>query len=377
MFGVQKFGACPGEEARADCQSATQQAASLRYGETARDSVVGAAKLKSCSRGESFAECNSATRQIKNLRYGGAERASVLVIVLLIAFGLVSIAIYFANSMTMELRASDNRVSGMAADQTIEGAARYISSVLGSYATNGATPQPGEFNVEAVPVGQSSVPQENARFWIIGRDTNMVANSLGTTRAPFFGLVDESSKLDLNAKWLTVDVLQTNFPNMTADFAEAIMDWRDTNGNASLNYSQAGYTAKHAPFETVGELRMVYGATKDLLVGEDINRNGVLDGNEEDLNGNNQADGGVLEYFTVYSRASECSQRRNANDQRKYASRYRGFAGRSSGFVARPSDFTESDRRRWRGAGRWRHRRRDAIIKELIGFLHYEPDDGG
>ncbi len=44
--------------------------------------------------------------------------------------GLVSIALYFANSMTYELRASDNRVSGLAADQTIEGAARYVSAVL-------------------------------------------------------------------------------------------------------------------------------------------------------------------------------------------------------------------------------------------------------
>jgi hypothetical protein len=34
----------------------------------------------------------------------------VLIIVLWIAFGLVSLALYFANSMNFELRASDNRV---------------------------------------------------------------------------------------------------------------------------------------------------------------------------------------------------------------------------------------------------------------------------
>ena len=38
------------------------------------------------------------------------QRGSVLVIVLWIAFGLVSLALYFANSMNFELRASDNRV---------------------------------------------------------------------------------------------------------------------------------------------------------------------------------------------------------------------------------------------------------------------------
>jgi hypothetical protein len=38
------------------------------------------------------------------------ENASVLIIVLWVCVGLVSIALYFANSMTYELRASDNRV---------------------------------------------------------------------------------------------------------------------------------------------------------------------------------------------------------------------------------------------------------------------------
>ena len=59
------------------------------------------------------------------LRWGAQpakQRGSVLVIVLWIAFGLVSLALYFANSMNFEMRASDNRVSAMAADQAIEGA---------------------------------------------------------------------------------------------------------------------------------------------------------------------------------------------------------------------------------------------------------------
>src|SRR5271170_6705851 len=90
------------------------------------------------------------------------NRASVLIIVLWIAIGLVSIALYFANSMTFELRASDNRASGLATEQAIEGAARYISYVLANYATNGAVPSNTMFSCEAVPVG-------DAHFWIIGR----------------------------------------------------------------------------------------------------------------------------------------------------------------------------------------------------------------
>jgi len=65
---------------------------------------------------------------------------------------------------------------------------------------------------------------------------------------------------------------------------------------------QPSYQCKSDPFETVDELRMVYGANMDLLVGEDVNRNGVLDPNENDENQNNLLDPGILEYVTVYSR---------------------------------------------------------------------------
>src|SRR5271154_1039862 len=90
------------------------------------------------------------------------ERASVLIIVLWICIGLVTIALYFANSMNYELQAADNRVSGIAADQAIEGAARYVSYQLQNYTTNGMTmlPDNTQFPCENVPIG-------GAHFWII------------------------------------------------------------------------------------------------------------------------------------------------------------------------------------------------------------------
>ena len=213
----------------------------------------------------------------------------MLILVLWISIGLVSIALYFAHSMTFELRASDNRATGLAAEQAIEGAARYVGYVLSNLATNGAVPDKTQFACEAVPVGA-------ARFWLIGRDRS------GTPSAePCFGLVDEASKLNLNragtnALWY--------LPNMTLDFANAIVDWRSTNssGAYALDYAQSGYAGKNSPFETVDELRLVYGATIGLLAGKDINRNGVLDVNETDVNGNGTLDPGLFEYVTVYTR---------------------------------------------------------------------------
>ena len=221
-----------------------------------------------------------------------SERASIFIIVLWVCIGLVSIALYFANSMTYELRASDNRVSGVAADQAIEGAARYVGYVLSTYATNGAMPDPSQFSAAAVPVG-------DAKFWLIGRDPSAGATGASTPTDPYFGLVDESSKFSLNAA--NTNML-ANLPNMTEDFAQAIQDWRGTNGVVSLDYASLGYLAKNAPFETVDELRLVYGADMDLLVGDDLNRNGVLDANEKSTSGTGQMNYGLLEYTTVWTR---------------------------------------------------------------------------
>src|ERR1039457_1577853 len=216
-----------------------------------------------------------------------SQKGSVLIIVLWVAIGLVSIALYFANSMNYELRASDNRVNGLAAEQAIEGAARYVGYVLQNFATNGAMPDNTQFKCAAVEVG-------DAKFWIIGRDPNA-----DNPTEPYFGLVDEGGKLNLNN--VSTNVFQY-LPGMTMDFSDAIMDWRGTNGIVSLNYASMGYAAKNAPFETVDELRLVYGADSSLLVGEDVNRNGILDKSEKDLNGNGQLDPGLLEYTTVYTR---------------------------------------------------------------------------
>ena len=218
-----------------------------------------------------------------------AERGSVLIIVLWIVIGLVGITLYFANAMTLEYRAADNRMSGLAADQAIEGAARYVGYALVNYATNGLMPTNALFSCTAVPVGDSY-------FWIIGRDPATTAAT-----EPHFGLIDEASKLNLNRA--NTNIL-SYLPNMTEDLAGAIVDWRSTNssGTYGLNYGTLGYQDKNAPFESVEELRLVYGVTIGLLIGDDLNRNGVLDGNEKSGIGGTMQTAGLLDYTTIYTR---------------------------------------------------------------------------
>jgi len=257
------------------------------------------------------------TIRTRTIPFNHTESGSLLIIVLWIAFGLVALTLYFAHAMSLELRASDNRVAAIESGQTIDGAARYLSNVLATVAYPGVMPTPMDFYSEAVPVG-------DAKFWLIGRETNDWVTSVSR---PAFGLVDEASKLNLNAPWLTAEMIQY-LPGMTPQIAAAIMDWRDSDSTVSTDGAEdetygrltTPYKTKNAVFESVEELRLVAGMTKDILYGEDANLNGILDANENDAddsapydNRDGRLDPGLMEYFTAYSR--EPASGTNVNSQ--------------------------------------------------------------
>ncbi|HVY69807.1 MAG TPA: hypothetical protein VHH73_07745 [Verrucomicrobiae bacterium] len=235
-------------------------------------------------------------------RREAGQRASVLIVVLWVAFGLIALALYFANSMSLELKASDNGLGDLEAEKAIEGAARYVSNVLALAQMKGVLPDTNTYYYANVAVGE-------ATFWLIGRSD--ADDPVGVAH---FGLVDEGSRLDLNKAG--TNMLQY-LPNMTQELMASIIDWRDTNETVSLGGAESEtyqqrtppYRCKNANFETVDELRMVYGATPELLYGEDVNLNGILDRNENDGdttppsdNQDSKLNPGMLEFFTVYSR---------------------------------------------------------------------------
>lgn len=233
----------------------------------------------------------------------GGRLGSILIVVLWIVFGLVSITLYFAHSMTVELRASDNRLAGLEAEQAIEGARRYVTCLLSNINSPGVLPDPQAYPHEAAPVG-------NAKFWIIGRGTS----SQDTPSTAHFGLIDEASKINLNS---APSNMLANLPRMTPDLVANIIAWRSTNTSSTMGGAESDtyvgmaspYMCKNAPFETVEELRLVYGMDMTILYGEDANLNGIMDANENDGdtlppsdNQDGDLDPGLLEYVTVYSR---------------------------------------------------------------------------
>src|ERR1039458_1293365 len=143
----------------------------------------------------------------RTARNASSTNAAVLVIVLWIAFGLVSIALYFGQSMMFNLQAADNYEASVEADQAIEGAGRYISAVLSnlqqqvqSQGTNmpgvlilpgviqAYTPQSGQTPFTQTYQGQE-VPVGNAHFWLIGRDTSGSSNV--NSGVPVFGAAQQ------------------------------------------------------------------------------------------------------------------------------------------------------------------------------------------
>jgi competence ComEA-like helix-hairpin-helix protein len=131
-----------------------------------------------------------------------------------------------------------------------------------------------------------------------------------------YGVTDEESRLNVN--YATAEQF-TNLDQMTPDIASAILDWRSGGngqntvnpGGANADYYlslQPPYQPRHGPLQTVRELLLIRGITRDLLFGKDKHQNGLLpaagDGEDDSLSGDtssSDADAGWASSFTVAS----------------------------------------------------------------------------
>ena len=240
-------------------------------------------------------------RHEARLRSSHGERGFALIVTLWVIAVLTAVALGFADVVRMDRRRCANTVSGVQSEQAIAAATRYIQVLLISDDWSETLPDEDSARLEAVPVGDSL-------FWVLGRAVDDVEPD-----EPVFGLVDEASKLNLNTA--TTDML-LGLPGMTAEFAAAIVDWRDDDeepsegGAESETYLRLDrtYACKNADFESIEELRLVYGASTDILYGRDRNLNGLMDAWEDDESVDVLREGslpttpyGVLEYVTVWS----------------------------------------------------------------------------
>jgi type II secretory pathway component PulK len=154
-----------------------------------------------------------------------------------------------------------------------------------------------------------------------------------------YGVSDEAGKINLNtasrAQLISLfDNVKRDENVLSTDLADAVLQWRgdkDVNPAAEAkltefyNKQSPPYKPKQRPFETVEELLMVKGFDGQFLYGEDYNRNGYLDPNEDDGtdgafppdDGDGKLNRGLLPLVTVYSwdlnAANDNRQRVNIN----------------------------------------------------------------
>ncbi|MBT3912425.1 MAG: hypothetical protein HOF22_04405 [Verrucomicrobia bacterium] len=129
-----------------------------------------------------------------------------------------------------------------------------------------------------------------------------------------FGVVDEASKLPLNA----TNVLQLmKVPHMTLPAVEALADFVDGDSIARDNGAEQDsydllpvpYSIPNKPVSFLDELLLAQGVSAAHLYGEDANRNHKLDANENDAdalfppdNQDGTLSGGLHRFFTLHSR---------------------------------------------------------------------------
>lgn len=225
------------------------------------------------------------------------QKGTILIVTLWIILALVALVLLLANAMRVEALDSAREASALKADAIEQGAIQYVLAHVDSL--QGKAPIETDTPSEAVRLG-------NGAFWLLKPNYDDDHNWN-------FGVIDEASKANLNNAPLT---LLQMLPDMADELAASIVDWRDGDSDVTPNGAESDYyillrdpyQCKNAPFETADELFLVKGATRQVLYGEDINRNGVLDPNEDDAdasdppdNRDGQLDYGLLPFVTVYS----------------------------------------------------------------------------
>ena len=238
-----------------------------------------------------------------------AQRGAAYVVALLVTTVLAGFVLVFAREMRVSTDQSANQVSQIQAQWIAQGALEAVRGDLASVIALGQAPRLDQVDAQAQQLG-------DGLFWLIRPDHTDDSEIA-------FGIQGEGGKINLGALITPVgnggalpdfDLLE--LPGMDENLAAAIIDWQDPDENVSPGGAEAAYylsretpyEIKNGGLETVGEMRYIRDVTQALLYGEDANRNGKLDPNEDDGSANTpddnadgQLDRGFIDHFTIYS----------------------------------------------------------------------------
>ena len=280
---------------------------------------------------------NSSLRNFRRRRPKTRSRHGLVLIIVLVTVVILSLSAYtFTALMQTEEQAArliTRRVqSKYLVDSGVDYARQFLARDEASIREVGGRWDNAE-QFQGVPVAVGVTDAANiGAFTLICSNLDDEANPEGFR----YGLIDESSKLNLNVLpfWdEQVDVraqVLIALPGMTDDIADAILDWLDADDEsrdfgAESNYYRSQsppYEAKNGPLDSLDELLLIRGVTPELLFGLDTNRNGILDESEATANDISSVNAdmvlGWANYVTLYSNESNLNvdqlPRININD---------------------------------------------------------------
>jgi len=276
------------------------------------------------------------TRPTPNLRRTSLSRGSVLLLVLVAVAVMALCTASFLLSMENEHRAT--RFSGRQQQvrYLADSGAAYLLAFLGqSY--DDIDRQGGLYDNPSAM--QSLLVAENTSAFNQGRFTVLAPMiEQGLYSMARYGLENESAKLNLNSilagdspeKPTARDRL-LELPGMQPPVADAILDWLDADKlPRDFGVEETYYLSLNPPYEprngaivSLDELLLVRGVTPELLYGSDINRNYLVDDNEQARGNAAQADhlAGELDrgwaaYLTIHSLQEAATA--DGSDQREW-----------------------------------------------------------
>ncbi len=265
---------------------------------------------------------------------GRGPRRGIAMIAVLVVVAILALAAYrFSDLMQGEQQAADSYTRALQARANAASGVNYVAALLASMntQTNNSNTQsnlngniydnPSMF--QAILVQDNDNPRQRGRFSIVSPVGPDAAATGGINQAFFYGVTDEAGKININALFkldssgtILYNVLML-LPNMTDPIANSIIYWIDptatqrSSGATSQYYLSLDppYNAKNGPLDSLEELLFVQGVTPDLLFGNDKNRNGILDPDEDD--GTGVLDMGWSAYLTMYSREENVDSQGN------------------------------------------------------------------
>jgi type II secretory pathway component PulK len=248
----------------------------------------------------------------------GSALLLTLVVVAMLTLGAAA----FFERMYSEHQAERAAGRQLQANHLAESGVEYATAVLMQDAatilqSGGLYANPQLF--QGVLVNDDPLAADRGRFTIVAPDIT-TDGYYGGIR---YGLENESTRLNLNTV-LLADATQEGaaskllmaLPGMTESIADAILDWIDGDEDARQLGAERDYYSglprpyapRNGPLGSIEELLLVRDVTPALLFGADLNRNGVVDGNEQNLtaidnvdNSTGQLNRGWAAYLTLDS----------------------------------------------------------------------------